>query len=321
MKSKIVGSIFCVAAYFLTVIVADAKPWTLNLGNYGTAVVSDGKYLYVVEGSGSSFARSGIERVDLESGNCIELPVNLIPRRFHAAILIDREIYIFGGEAEEGCIATCQSVNLDTLVVKRLGAMPTKRRGLSAVIAGGLIYTIGGSESQWSDHFSREATVEVYDPALKKWYQGKPMPAAKEVPAILAGKYIYTMGGYNGGGQSLSTCARYDLENGFWSVLPDAPFQLSACSATNIGRAIVFFGTYDKISQVVAYIPKTGVWVELKIPFTPRRHSSACTVGGKVYVVGGVTESPSSGMTLIEQFSVADLERAIVTAVTEKTPR
>ncbi len=293
-------------------------PWILNNPRYGAAVVSDGKALYVIAGANSAFlGLRGIEKVDLATGLATEMPVHLVPRRFHAAVLIGREIYVYGGDSGEGLISSIEAVNVDTWKVRRVGQIPTPRRALSAVKVENLVFTLGGSAPGDLENLPRANVVEVYDVETNKWFRAPPMPESKEVQAVLSQHYLYMLGGYNGTGRAVTSCERYDLSAGKWETLPSVPFTLSAYSGVNLGNAIVCFGDYEQQGRVSAFRPDTGKWSLLDVPFTPRRHSCACVVGDNVYVMGGVAGSRISTdetLAIVERYSVRELEAAIAKA-------
>lgn len=295
----------------------DAKPkvsvpWTLNNARYGAALVSDAHSLYVVGGGNAAFASlGGIEKIDLSTGEATEMPAHIIPRRFHAAVLSGREIFIFGGDAEEGLIASVEAVNIDTWKVRTVGRMPTPRRALSAIKVEDMVFTLGGSAPGDRENLPRATTVEVYDLSRKQWLRAPSMPEPKEVAVVSYDHYLYALGGYNGTGRAVTSCERYDLAAGKWENLPAAPFPLSAYSAVNVGDAIVCFGDYEQQNRVVAYQPAQAKWGVLNISFAARRHSCACVVGDWVYVVGGNRASEGQVLNIIERYSLGELKSAI----------
>lgn len=289
----------------------EVPPWNLLWGRYGTSVVSDGTSLYVVAGGSASSILADIEKIDLATGRSTKLPVQVMPRRFHAAVLVGREILIMGGEALEGILQSVEAVNIDTLKVRKVTSMPTPRRTPGVVLVEDLIFTLGGMAPDDGENLPRSTVMEVYEPAKNKWFRAPPMPRSKEVAAVLNGQYIYTLGGYDGRGKASPTCERYDLSAGKWSSMPPVPFRLSAYSAVSLGDCIICFGDYENKGQVVAYLPDKERWVSLDLPFTPRRHSAACVVGDQVYVVGGNVDSSFTSLSVIERFPVRELREAV----------
>jgi hypothetical protein len=294
---------------------SDQVPWTLNSARYGAAVVSDGSALYVIGGANNAFvALGGIERVDLATGLATDTPAHIVPRRFHAAVLMGREIYVYGGEAEEGLITSVEAINLDTWKVQTVGRMPTPRRALSAVKTEDMVFTLGGSAPGDLENLPRSTVMEVHDVDQKKWLRAPPMPEAKEVPVVLLQHYLYTLGGYNGAGSAVKSCERYDLSAGKWETLSAAPFALSGYSAVGLGKVIICFGDYAQLGRVAVFRTDTGTWSLPDVAFTPRRHSCACVAGNTVYVIGGVGGSKASAdrtLAIVERFSASELAAAI----------
>ncbi|HVU17339.1 MAG TPA: kelch repeat-containing protein [Candidatus Didemnitutus sp.] len=281
--------------------------------------MTDGDALYVVAGGGNgvTLELGSIERVDLRSGKSSILPVQILPRRFHGAALFGRKLVIVGGEGPppDLHLGTVEEVDVDTLTVRTLTRMPTARRALSAVKVDNLLFTIGGSAPFDRENFSRSNLVEIWDESAGKWLNGPPMPSTKEAGAVLHGRFIYVLGGYDGLRMATSSCDRYDLTKGKWEKLGPVPFKLSAYSGVDIGRAIVCFGDYETIGQIAAYLPARDQWLKIEVPFVPRRHSAACRVGEEIYVVGGWDGQPRD---LIERYSVTQLEAAIVRAAQKR---
>lgn len=284
-------------------------PWKLHFGRYGAAVVTDGSALYVIAGADSSRPLGSIEKVDIQTGMATILSARVFPRRFHSAVLLGRMIYVFGGDSEEGNLTSVELVNLDTMKVINVSTMPTPRRAVSAVAIEDLIFTLGGSAESGSAADSRTQAMHVYDYGKNIWLRAPPMPEPKEAPAILYDHHLYVLGGYAGGDHATTSCQRYVLSTGAWETLSPTPFSLSGYSAVSTSQAIICFGDYVESGRVSAYLPGTGEWRVLDVPFTPRRNSAACVVGGQVFVVGG--NGKRLALNLIERFSVAELEASI----------
>ncbi len=293
-----------------------SQPWSLVLERYGAAVVPAEDAIYVLGGANSVGPMSSIEKIDLETGVSTLLPARLIGRRFHAAVLLGRDVYVFGGDAKEGLVSTVQALSIDAEKVRKVGKMPTPRRALSAVQVDGLAFTLGGSAPGDLENLPRSRVVEVFDPKRNEWLNAPSMLDGKEVATVPHGHYLYQLGGYNGSGRAETSCQRYDLKTGEWSQLPPAPFPLSAYSAVSIGDAIICFGDYTQMGRVAAYRPYDASWHVLDVPFVPRRHSAACMINDWVYVVGGNTDTRTLGTVSnhVDRYRVSDLREAIARA-------
>ncbi len=134
---------------------------------------------------------------------------------------------------------------------KKAAPFPEPDEELSGVAVGGKLYVIGG----WGGGKGRGANYE-YDPATNKWTKKKsmPRPAHHAALAVANGK-IYVCGGF---------------------VAP-------AKSPLPVGAA------WEPIDDVWEYDPAADSWKALA-PLPGKRGAAvAVAVGGKIYVIGGVT--------------------------------
>lgn len=147
------------------------------------------------------------------------------------------------------------STGLEITLWSARALMPTGRWLLNTCVVNGKIYAIGGGT-----HYGKGAlgTVEEYNPETDTWSTKSEMPTPRQEPAssVVDGK-IYVIGG----GESPSNTNYNGLE----------------CYAT-----------------VEEYDPATDTWTEKSPMPTARWAHSACTVDGRIYVIGG-SDSYGSG--------------------------
>jgi len=153
--------------------------------------------------------------------------------------------------------------------------------------------------------------VYEYDPATNKWTKKKPMalPAHHVALTELNGK-IYVFGGFTGVHSGLAAWIpidnsfEYDPVNDSWKELAPMPVKRGAAVAANVDGKIYVIGgattapgatnpaihpTYAQrvLNTVQEYDPKTNTWRERAAMPTPRNHTAAAVVNGKIYVIGG----------------------------------
>ena len=167
------------------------------------AAAIDGK-LYVVGGWNGTDFTPALEVYD-PATNTWSTKANMpTPRINPAAVAIDGKLYVVGGRnvpPTTHCSSGCQNYNtgLDVLEVydpvtdtwSTKANMPTGRHGLAAVPIFGLLYAVGGQNSQ-----GLSKKLEVYDPVTDDWSTLDDMSTARRwlAAAAIDGK-IYAAGG------------------------------------------------------------------------------------------------------------------------------
>ena len=152
--------------------------------------------------------------------------------------------------------ATAALAQMPSSPWKKAAPFPEPDEELYGVAVNDKLYVIGG----WGEGKARGATYE-YDPATDRWTKKKPMPRPAHHAALAAanGK-IYVSGGF---------------------VTPQQP--------ASPGGGIPVGGAWEPIDDVWEYDPAADSWKSLApLPGT-RGSAVAVEVGGKIYVIGGVT--------------------------------
>jgi RNA polymerase sigma factor (sigma-70 family) len=191
--------------------------------------------------------------------------------------------------------------------------MPTARGCSAADVVNGKIYVIGGyTQNQWIQPLQ---TVEEYDPVTNKWTRNTDMPTARMSFSIsvVDGK-IYAIGGEGNAPDPFSIVEEYDPLMDKWTRKADMPTARSGLSTCAINGKIYAIGGYkwDNVnakavifSIVEEYDPKTDTWTKKTDMPTKRSFftSSAGTVNGQIYVIGGGDEENKGNMlSLVEQY-------------------
>jgi len=118
------------------------------------------------------------------------------PRYRHAAAVVDKKIYLFGGVDSKDVIVQEVDV-LDTATGKwstLAERMPGATTDLTAFSHSGKIYTLGGYDKSWS----ALKTVQIYDPAAKKWTKAPDLNQGRGdcFSGVVQGK-AYIIGGFH----------------------------------------------------------------------------------------------------------------------------
>jgi N-acetylneuraminic acid mutarotase len=124
------------------------------------------------------------------------------------------------------------------------------------------------------------------------WQTGAPMPVARsEVAATPYRGGVAIVGGFSG---SCVSSRRVDLflpASNQWRRLPDLPIALNHAAAAAVGRTLYVAGGYgDDPHFSRAALRYNGVaWTQIRSMPAPRAAAGSAIVGGKWYIVGGVT--------------------------------
>ena len=282
----------------------------LQTGRYGHAVVTDGQKLYVVGGSGPEGLLGNIEVLDPSSGQAEVLAANLIPRRYHSAILVDGRIYVVGGESDSGAEKSVEIFDLETKTVSWGAPLPTPRRLSKAAFLGGSIYVVGGQDPENRSTETGTDTVEAYDVAKNEWRQVADLPTPRECAVVAAQGKLWALGGYDGDPRVLATVETYDPRTDRWTAEPDMAAPTSAHSALATRGALFTFGDYRMLDRVARLDLRYGTWTELDVPFVASRHNACAELRGEIFVVGGNVASSGSHLDLVQRFAVRELRNA-----------
>jgi len=199
--------------------------------------------------------------------------------------------------------------------------MPTKRASLSASEVNGKIYVIGGT----ADGKVMFPTVEEYDPKTDTWTQKASMPTKRAClsTAVVNGK-IYVIGGFRPHGdvgKALSTVEVYDPVTNTWARKSNMPTPrfFPSTSVVNgkiyaIGGTTITQGKRITVSTVEVYNPATGRWTKGPAMIKRRAGHAAGVVQGRIYVIGGVSDSGA------ELSSVEELDTGYAVNAKDKLP-
>ncbi len=165
--------------------------------------------------------------------------------------------------------------------------MPTPRSEVVAAALDGLIYVVGGLTSAGG-----LTAFEAYDPTTNTWSVLPPIPEARHHTAMAAlNGRIYVTGGYgrDGFNRVLGTNWMYDPKTGRWSEAPPMPGDRAAHAMVAVGpRLFVAGGVAADPNSVWSFDPAIGKWDTSWAPIpSMREHTSAASLDGKLYVVGG----------------------------------
>lgn len=256
------------------------------------AVVSDGKSIHALAGTGPDGPVLEIERFDgrgwsIESrlpGNGLNAP---------SAAVIGGRIYLIGGFNTTTNVPSSDVLVYD--IAKRAWStaapLPAPRGGHAAAALDGRIHVVGGGNSQ-----STLADHSVFDPAKNQWRELAPLPRSEGSPALVAFRgRLYAIGGRSGY-SDFGDVYIYDPASDRWSTGPSIEPRGTAGAVVHCGAIHLFGGESQarksSLNEAFRLDPESDVWEGLAPMPHARNFARAVLLHGTVYVVGG---SPTAG--------------------------
>ena len=221
--------------------------------------------------------------------------------RLQGAVLVSdgAAVYRVGGMtaanatvAEPAVLHSSRSVARYSAAADRWEALPDMPAGRSshdAVVAGGVLYVVGGWDMRGPGHDSAWAdTVLALD--LKGATAWREIPAPFQRRALAAGARggrVYALGGLSRGAGPVSTVDVLDRETGTWSKGPDLPrgSMLGFGAATASDGDRLFVGQAD--GQTYRLAEDGAAWEPVATLDQPRYMHRLIPVGTHLLAVGG----------------------------------
>lgn len=296
------------------------QPLNLAEARYGHSSVTDGRKLFSFNGSTSKGFSKSAEVLDLSTGQSQLLTSALYPRRYGAAVWdADHSVYVLGGMTSGGAAIPVERVDLSTGEVEQLGGMPMPTRYASAVLFQGRILVFGGTrilpktmdgaakphgkaQRNAKPRYDEVGTglVQEYDLKRHSWRRLADMPHPRATRAVVAGDWVYLVGGYDGK-KALSVVQRYQPKTGQWQQLPDLPAPTSAHSVVATRDSLYVLGDYTEKERVYRFDLTSQQWQDAGFGLASFRHTAAAVIGQTLYVTGGTPTGKGPAQTQIQQ--------------------
>ncbi len=212
---------------------------------------------------------------------------------------------------------------------EKLASFPEPAEEILGAAAGGKMYVFAGLAPHWKPM----GMVYEYDPATNQWTKKKPMALPSHHVALTEyrGK-IYAFGGFvypQSGPPSwvpVNNAYEYDPATDTWKALAPMPVKRGSAVAAVVGDKIYVIGGAGNIAgsnetgisfatpqmsvgTVEEYDPQSNTWRERSPMPTPRNHTTAATVNGKIYVIGGRVGAAFIGLatdiSVVEEYDPA----------------
>lgn len=263
---------------------------------------------------------STIEAIDPISLEQRFLASAFFPRANHASVWADNKLWLIGGRTREDVLgrhaSETERIDIETHAIWRGPDLPLAVTNLtSAVNFNETVYIFGGDHREAGDRaiFSSNR-VFACPPPYTEWQERAPMQlAAGNVAPVLIGNRIFVTGGYDRENAHAITQI-YDPAADTWSLGPPPPRQLSAHASAALNGRLYCFGDYQDQTSLLGFDVTSGDWRNLDLPFMPRRHVRAATVGDRIVVAGGNQSSLAPAVDAVESFDGAVLSDAFEAA-------
>lgn len=191
-------------------------------------------------------------------------------------------------------------------------AMPTARSGGALAAINGKIYATNGQGSTTPD----VNTLEIFDPATGGWTSGASSPNSRAyVGSATAGSTLYMIGGCIHSDCRIGTTNLveiYDSVADSWSAAVSMPTPRSF-PVVGIINGLVYVATggpacppcLPRSAALEVFDPATNSWSSKTPAPTPRTGATGSVVNGKLYVIGGFTNSSDVISDVVEIYDPA----------------
>ena len=258
----------------------------LKTERYGSAVVADGDYLYVIAGGNRNGLLKDIERFDTRTHEILVVANQLKPRRYHGAVFLHGKILIVGGQAADVFNSKVTDVDVDvdwTLIrgdALRTVSSNRNREAAEDSLSASLAET------------SFETNLEIFDIATAEIRYGTPLPTPRISAAVVStvGR-VYVIGGLRLVGRAAAQTNLneiYDPETDRWSAGAPMPTPRQA-NAVMVGDFVLIPGGTlhgAALPKVEFFIPQRNSWMILPDLCKPMGSGSVVHLGNYLFLFG-----------------------------------
>jgi N-acetylneuraminic acid mutarotase len=232
-------------------------------------------------------------------------------RTYLGVAAINGILYAVGGHITGGAggaiLATLEAYDPASNTWTTKAPMPTARYLLATAAVNGVLYAVGGTNSQSGN--SDLATVEAYDPASDTWTTKAPMPTARFGFRLAAiNGILYAVGGNIANVGVQATVEAYDPATDTWTTkasMPTARSYLGLAAINGILYAVGGATNGGSVGTVEAYDPAADTWTTQAPMPTAREQLTADGINGVLYAVGGDLGGTSTLYATLEAYDPA----------------
>jgi N-acetylneuraminic acid mutarotase len=180
---------------------------------------------------------------------------------------------------------------------------------LPILLSGLFLISCGGDDDDDNNEVEPDPDP-IEDTNIGSWTEGATIPTArKEIPNAVVNidEMIYVVSGVNPVGNTVGALEVYNPATDEWTKLADLPVNVWRASASAHNGNLYVFGGYtgetfpfNPISKSHKYNLETDTWSEVaSMPFA-RGATAAETLGDKIYVMGGASNSALSTVQIYD---------------------
>jgi N-acetylneuraminic acid mutarotase len=167
--------------------------------------------------------------------------------------------------------------------------LPEPRQAFAIASAAGAIFVLGGYSARG------QQLNQMYDPALDRWFERAPLPAALNYPeAAAVDGQVYVIGGFAESfgiipGRAQGGGYRYDPKSDTWARIDVMPTWRAGFALIERDGALFAVGGRARLDFNVneRYDPRSDSW-ESRAPLpTPREQLAGGVLRGLIHVTGG----------------------------------
>ena len=175
--------------------------------------------------------------------------------------------------------------------------LPSPRYGHAIVSCDGFIYAIGGR----NESTKLCKTVLRFDPTENRWQHMSPLPVeTASIGACIFQGQLYVVGGLTAWGSS-DVALRYSARNNIWQRVSNVKIARGALSLVSDDKCIYAIGgikksgasvnaVWEHLDTMEIYHRETNKWELGSALLSPRAHSAAVHINGRIYLIGGQSE-------------------------------
>jgi N-acetylneuraminic acid mutarotase len=204
--------------------------------------------------------------------------------------------YLIGGDIDAVC-TLLDNDHANTITWKTVASSPIDRAESLGGVINDKLYVFGGLQADGEGSIPALTRSDVYDPKTNKWTRIADMPEkVTHAGTVIVGNTFWFVGGYFGDhpGPGGKHVWKYNTSTNTWSRGPDLPANRGAGAAVLIGSTIHFVGGLDETRGedlgdhwALDLNNLSAGWVRRKSLPDPRNHTSAASLNGFMYVIGG----------------------------------
>lgn len=241
------------------------------------------------------------------------------PRVGVGVCVLDGKIYAIGGyDAQGKALAAVEQYDPVTNSWKKLKDMKVPRAYPSVTVLEGKIYVIGGENPTGCG--PNVSSLERYDPVTDRWTILMPMPTLGITPAVALNGKITAMGGltaFQCKALPTRSVEQYDPALDRWDERAKCPSDRYFATACVLGETAYVIGgmlgenSLDAkiIGDAETYDPMLDKWTKIKPLSKPRAISSATSLNGKIFVIGGLVGGSRRDMKATGSVEIYDPQK------------